>query len=92
MSQGYAWSGGGLGPNLTPKLGIEPSGIVDGINTTFTLPDSPYLGQIAVYLNIGRLRNQDFTLSGSTLTLNDAPHPPSGPETGDVILCDYFVG
>ena len=56
--------------------GIVPSGTVNGINTTFTLPDAPspaaslILHLNGVYQTAG---GEDYSLSGSTITYVNAP-------------------
>lgn len=63
-----------------------PSGTINGVNTTFTLANTPTAGTEEVYLN-GLLQNEgvsnDYTISGATITYNTAP------ATGDVLLVSY---
>ena len=63
-----------------------PSGLVNGSNVTFTLAHTPSTGTENVYLN-GLLQdsgaNNDYTISGATITFNQAP------QTGDKIRVNY---
>lgn len=65
-----------------------PTGAINGVNTTFTLANTPESGTEMVFLN-GLLQNlgagNDYTISGTTITFNDAP------ATGDVLLVTYIV-
>lgn len=64
-----------------------PSGTINGVNTVFTLVNSPSpSSSLKVYVNGQRLKpgiGNDFTISGLTITLTQPPI------VGDVILCDY---
>ena len=67
-------------------VGEIPSGLVNGVNTIFTLSNSPVVSP-AVYLNGMRQLagvGNDYTLSGSTITFVLAP------EAGSVIQADYI--
>lgn len=63
-----------------------PSGLINDVNTTFTLAATPVAGKEHVYLN-GLLQNvgagNDYTISGDTITFNTAP------ATGDILLVSY---
>lgn len=66
-----------------------PSGTVNGSNTTFTLAASPSPAA-SLHLTVnGALQQEgagnDFTLSGNTITFNNAPL------TGSIILATYDV-
>ena len=64
--------------------GEVPSGTINGVNSIFTLANTPSTGSLKVYLNGFRLTNLiDFTLSGSTITMLAIPF------TGDIFVCDY---
>jgi len=67
-----------------------PSGAINGVNTTFTLADTPIAGSEELYLN-GILQNlggsNDYTISGATITMNSAPK--SSPGNPDVLLVSY---
>lgn len=63
-----------------------PSGAINGVNVTFTLAHAPTSGSLRLYQNGLRLRagaSNDYTLSGNTITMNNAP------TTGDWLLADY---
>lgn len=63
-----------------------PSGAIDGTNPTYTLVASPVAGTLQLYHNGVRMTEgagNDFTLSGSTITMN------FNPESGDTLLADY---
>ncbi len=59
--------------------GETPSGTIDGANKTFTLIAAPIVGAVTlIYTPTGEVSQllnygTDFTVSGSTLTLNTAP-------------------
>lgn len=63
-----------------------PSGLINGSNVTFTIATTPTSGTLRLYRNGLRLQagaSNDYTLSGATITMNQAP------ESGDVLLADY---
>lgn len=61
-----------------------PSGAVNGVNTSFTLANSPVAGTLVLYEGGRRLLlTTDFTLSGSTITMTYAP-----PD-GSYLRADY---
>jgi hypothetical protein len=65
-----------------------PSGSINGSNTAFSLASTPASGSLKLYLNGLRLKvgsGNDFTLSGSTITMTTAPL------TGERITADYRV-
>ena len=53
-----------------------PSGTLNGVNTVFTLANTPETGTEMIFLN-GILQNvggsNDYTISGDTITFNNAP-------------------
>jgi len=63
-----------------------PAGNINSINTIYTLANTPSPGTVSVHLN-GVLQtpgaSYDYTLSGTTITFNKAPH------TGSEILVNY---
>lgn len=69
--------------------GETPAGSVNGVNTSFTLVQSPNpAGSLAVYRNGMRiLSGLDYTSTGSSITFS------SGyvPQIGDVIQCSYRI-
>jgi hypothetical protein len=67
--------------------GEVPTGSVNGVNTTFTLANTPSSATVQVHQNGIRLNvgaGNDYTVSGGTITMLTAPL------TGDVILVDYM--
>ena len=68
-----------------------PTGAINGTNVTFTLAFTPEPGTEHVYLN-GVLQHvgasNDYTISGVTITMNDAPK--ASPGNPDVILVSYW--
>lgn len=65
-----------------------PGGTMDGVNTTFTLANTPSSGTVAFYYNGQRLKYNsgsggDFTVSGTNVTLTTAPI------VGDTLIVDY---
>lgn len=66
-----------------------PAGDIDGMNTVFTLAETPNpVGSLELFLN-GALqqRGADYTLSGTTITFVTAP--PVGPGVTSVLLAWY---
>lgn len=53
-----------------------PAGVINGVNGTFTLSQTPVAGTLELFLN-GLLQQNgvDYTLSGSTITHNLPPQP-----------------
>ncbi len=72
--------------SLGPVVGEIPAGIKDGLNTVFTLANTPSsVTEVGVYLSGARLERvasspgfMQFTLSGTTLTLGLAPSSTDG--------------
>ena len=64
-----------------------PSGTINGVNTTFTLENTPIGGSVNVYLNGLKLTPSVdlYTFSGNTITFSTYV-----PETGDVLNVDYL--
>ncbi len=63
-----------------------PSGAIDGVNTSFALATAPIAGKLQVMLNGLVLRpgaGNDYTLSGSTITMLYAP------ASGDYLAATY---
>jgi archaellum component FlaF (FlaF/FlaG flagellin family) len=67
---------------------VKPDGVIDGVNNVFTLPEDIVEDSEEVFVN-GLLMNKgadnDYTMSGRTITFNVAPGP------GSVILVSYCV-
>jgi len=69
--------GGGGGGGSTTFFQEQPSGAVDGVNTTYTLSGTPtananvvlWLDGVVQYQGIGL----DYTISGATITMLTAP-------------------
>lgn len=78
------WHGGGLTKGAF-KYNIIPTGAINSVNKTFTLPDNPLSGTLAVYAD--GLRETpggvDYTLSGKTITFITAPNT--------AVICDYMI-
>jgi hypothetical protein len=66
-----------------------PVGAINGVNTSFTLSQTPNpAASVTVYRNGLRLiPNSDYSISGTsiTFTANLVPHP------GDTVLCSYRI-
>lgn len=62
-----------------------PSGTVNGVNTSFTLANTPVAGKTTVYLN-GLLQKptEDYTITGGSISFVTAP------ETGALLLANYI--
>ena len=64
-----------------------PIGLVNGVNTVFTLVDAPNAGTVTVYISGHRLTvgaGNDFTIAGAVLTITPAPL------TGETVKTDYI--
>ena len=62
-----------------------PSGLIDGVNTSFTIVNTPKVGTFNLYLNgVKQYLNTHYTISGVNLTLTSAPL------AGDIITCSYI--
>ena len=68
--------------------GETPAGTSNGVNTTFTLAQTPNpSASLALYRNGIRLKSGlDFSMTGNTVTFLAGI-----PQTGDVLLCSYRV-
>lgn len=65
-----------------------PAGLVDDLNVTYTLANTPLVGTVRLYLNGLRQEagdGKDYTITGTAITMAAAP------ATGDIILADYFI-
>jgi len=62
-----------------------PSGTCNGINTTFTLSNTPYDSNMVLFFINGQLmkKDDDYTISGKTITATIAP------PTGSVVYAHY---
>lgn len=70
----------------TGVFGETPFGTQDGVNTAFTLADTPRSASVAVYRNGLRERlGVGFSVSGSTITFSTAPMG------SDEIAVDYVM-
>jgi hypothetical protein len=86
-TSGACGSGGGNTVSVAFIDAATPSGLVNGINNTFTLAQAPNpASSLEIFLN-GVLQEapSDYTLSGSTLTFTDIPM------ADDVLVAYYRV-
>ena len=70
-------------------MGEEPTGLINGSNTIFTLANTPNDDTERVIHNgvsLEKGASNDYTISGGTITFNTAP------DTGDKIIVDYIYG
>lgn len=77
---------GGYTPLVRSMYGVTPTGDLDGVDTTYTLPKEPKKDTTRVTMNGTRLRqgsSNDFTVSGRTITFTTAPI------ANDVIQVDF---
>lgn len=85
-SSGVSGGGGGGGSSAGFVDREMPSGVIDGVNTAFTLSQAPVAGSEHVFLD-GVLRNSgsgnDYTISGASITMSVAPPKES------VLLVSY---
>ena len=60
-----------------------PSGTINGINTTFTLVNTPIAGSVKLYKGIRMKLGVDYTISGTTITMINIPL------IGEIMVADY---
>ncbi len=73
----------------TPISNRALTGSKDGVNKSFTIPESFIEGTEVIYWNGQRqIRGDDYTISGSTITFS-ASHP--APASGDTLIADYLL-
>jgi hypothetical protein len=67
--------------------GVSPTGTVNGINPTFTVPNTPATASVMVFRN-GLLQQAglDYTFSSSTITFSAV----SIPQPGDTLQAAYW--
>jgi hypothetical protein len=76
---------GAPGDTTNSRFGALPSGTKNGINKTFTLPDTPLSSKIALYwLGQRQTPNVDYSVTGNTITLITF-----APASGDALVADY---
>lgn len=87
----FAIGGGGSGGGLTTsnfKGPVTPTGTINGINDTFTLPDTPVAGfQLDRNGVLQEGGGGDYTLTGSTIVYAAG----SIPQTGDKHVTYYVI-
>jgi len=89
LSQIQVKPGGITGTHYAASFVVRetPAGTINGINTIFTLANTPIAGKEQVYLN-GVLQDEggsdDYTISSATITFNTAPL------TGDSLRVTYI--
>ena len=74
----------GTGYPINSGSPLAPTGAINGVNVTFTLPTTP--GPVVLVFRNGLLQQGggiDYTLSGTTITFTSAPL------TGDSVLVVY---
>jgi len=82
-SGGVSWADATGGGSMIYE---EPTGNIDGSNTSFTLSMTPSMGSDALVLVDGvALYPNEYSLTGTTLTLNTAP------ALGTEVTCAYAV-
>jgi hypothetical protein len=66
-----------------------PGGLVDGVNTSFTLANPPSGSSLMLFRNgLYMLAGQDYTLTGSSVQFTP-PFPP--PQPGDTLVASYRI-
>ncbi len=63
-------TGGGGGATYLKET---PAGTLDGVNTVFTLSNTPTADSLTLFVNILQAEGTDYTLSGATITFTVAP-------------------
>ena len=93
----YRWTGSAWAPLPFPQLAlvrnsqwnITPTGVIDSVNRVFTLPEAPDPTNSLLLFKNGLLMRagvgNDFTLSDTTITFDNA----QTPQTGDNLLASY---
>lgn len=75
--QGSSGSGGTSAPVVDGQnlvSGEVPAGVIDGVNTIFTLAHTPISGTLAVFINgLGEFLNVDYAVNGTQLIFVVAP-------------------
>ena len=67
-----------------------PSGAIDGVNVTFTLPATPKPGTMRLELNgLGLMPGDEYILDGRTITMSDPPIGVDGDIPADTLFA-YF--
>lgn len=67
-----------------------PAGVVDGINTTYTLSHTPIYGSLTLFLNIVQREVINFTITGNIIVFTVAPKPRDvNPAEGPYFLARY---
>lgn len=62
-----------------------PTGTVNGVNTSFTIANTPLTGSVKVFVNgLRKKLTTDYSVSGTTITFVDIP------ATGSDIIIDYM--
>lgn len=70
----------------TSIFGETPAGVQDGVNTVFTLANTPQPGAISLYRNgLREYLDVGFSVTGATITISAAPLP------SDEITADYLM-
>lgn len=65
-----------------------PGGVIDGVNNTFTLANTPLGSSLMLFLNgLYTTANFDYTLTGSTIQFV----PGAIPQPGDTLIASYRV-
>lgn len=78
------WENGAGGSSSNQTYNEVPAGVINAINTTFTLLQVPQTNTLKLYLNgIRQMYTTDFTLTGNTITMG------SPPLLLDTLLADY---
>lgn len=66
-------------------IGVVPSGSINGVNTAFVCPQTPYAGSVEVFLNgLRMIEGISYTFLTATVTFI------TPPETGDTVIFNYI--
>lgn len=63
---------------------VVPTGLINGLNTSFTIPNTPQSGWFLLFKNGRLVRTSEYGLAGTTITMTTAPLP------GEVLDCVFW--
>lgn len=77
------------------KTGVEMTGVKDGVNKTYTIPEEITADSEEIFLNgVLQVRDTDYSIVNSTITFLHAILPKDvahGSDADDTLVCNYIV-